>query len=372
MTLEEELALVLDADERARAYISKIPDRRVFPTPEAIASLSAFTEELPTIGRNASETIALLDNVGSPATVATNGGRYFGFVVGAAIPPAAAAERIMLAWNQGSPMAVTSPVSAAIEKVAARWLLDILDLPRLSAVGFGTSATSAGLSCLSAARLALLRRSGWDVDARGVFGAPQVRAVVSAQAHVAVKKALRIIGLGTDDIVVAPTDDQGRIDISRLPPLDSLTILCLQAGDVNTGEFDPFSELISVTRGTGAWVHVDGAFGLWARVADSVRHLTHGIEEADSWVVDGHKWLNTPYDSAMAICRNPEDLALAMNSDAVYATGSPEAQKNLTLDFSRRPRGIPVWAALRTLGRAGVSELVTRISHADGREVPPP
>jgi glutamate/tyrosine decarboxylase-like PLP-dependent enzyme len=353
-----EAELVLDADARAQIYIAGIDSRRVFPAQSALDALSAFDESLPEHGTSESTTIALLDEVGSPATVATNGPRYFGFVVGAALPVAAAAERLMLAWDNGAGTSMTAPASAAIEEVAGKWILDILDLPRESAVGFGTSASVCSLTCLTAARRALLIRAGWNPDENGVFGAPEIRVVISEKSHITILKALRVLGFGASRLLVAPVDEFGRIDPARMPLLDERTILCLQAGEVNTGEFDPFSEIIPKARAAGAWVHIDGAFGLWARVSEKLRHYTAGCEEADSWTVDGHKWLNTPYDCAMAICRDATSLAETLNSDAVYASGSINAQKNLTLDFSRRARGVPVWAALRTLGRKGVAEMV--------------
>jgi glutamate/tyrosine decarboxylase-like PLP-dependent enzyme len=213
--------------------------------------------------------------------------------------------------------------------------------------------------CIAAARRALLARKGWDFDGDGLIGAPEVRVVISEMAHITVKKALRVLGFGMRRIVIAPTDVEGRVDPDRLPPLDDLTILCLQAGEVNTGEFDPFSRLIPRAKAAGAWVHVDGAFGLWAR-ASSKADLTEGVDGADSWTTDGHKWLNTPYDGAMAICRDAGALASAMNSDAVYSSASQDAQKNLNLEFSRRARGIPIWAALRALGRTGIAAMVDR------------
>ena len=355
----QEAELVADADARATKYLHSIETRRVFPDESGLDGLARFDEALPDNGLPGQETLALLDEVGSPATVTTNGPRYFGFVVGAALPIAAAAERLMLAWDQGAALAMTSPAAAKLEGVAARWLLDILDLPRESAVGFGTSATACSLTALTAARNALLARAGWDAAELGLFGAPEIRVVAPATVHITIRKALRVLGFGASRLLLAPTDADGRIDPARLPQLDARTILVLQAGEVNTGEFDPFAELIPTARAAGAWVHVDGAFGLWAR-ASIHRHLTDGIEGADSWTVDGHKWLNTPYDCAMAICRDPDALALAMNSDAAYAAGSKDAQKNLTLEFSRRARGVPVWAALRTLGRDGVAELIER------------
>jgi glutamate/tyrosine decarboxylase-like PLP-dependent enzyme len=358
----DEFDLIAEADARARLYLETLDERAPFPGQAARDGLSAFTESLPERGHDAVDTLRLLDLHGSPATVASNGPRYFGFVIGAALPAAAAAERLMLAWDQCASSYDNSPVAATLEKIAGSWLLDILDLPRGSGVGFGTSATACTLTCLSAARRALLARQGWDFDRDGIHGAPEIKVVVSETVHVTVKKALRLLGFGTARLIVAPADECGRIDPGRLPALDDRTILCVQAGEVNTGEFDPFPPLIRAARKAGAWVHVDGAFGLWAR-ASSRRPLAEGVEDADSWTTDGHKWLNTPYDGAVAICRDADALAEAMNADAAYSIASKDAQKNLTLEFSRRARGIPIWAALRTLGRDGVAKLVDR--HCD-------
>jgi len=355
-----ELSLIADADQRASNYIASVDTRRVFPDQAAISALSAFSEALPQQGRNPSDTLAMLDEIGSSATVVSNGPHYFGFVIGASLPSAAAAERLMLAWDQCASSFDNSPIAATLEKVAAGWVLDALNLPRESAVGFGTSATACTIGCLTAARRALLAKQGWDFDADGLIGAPEVKVIVSDVVHITVKKALRMLGFGLNRLLIAPTDEFGRIDPAQLPTIDDLTILCLQAGEVNTGEFDPFETVIPVAKKAGAWVHVDGAFGLWARASCKAAHLASGAELADSWTTDGHKWLNTPYDGAMAICRDADALARAMNSDAVYATAAADAQKNLTLEFSRRARGIPIWAALRTLGRNGVAEMVDR------------
>lgn len=355
----DELALLADADKRAQSYIAAVGKRRVFPDSVALADLASLEEPLPEHGLTGSDVLRLLDEKGAPATVASNGPSYFGFVIGASLPAAAAAERLMLAWDQCASSFDNSPIAATLERIASGWVLEALNLPRKSAIGFGTSATACTLVCIAAARRALLARQGWDFDGDGLVGAPEVRVVISETAHITVKKALRVLGFGMKRVLIAPTDIHGRIDPARLPPLDDRTILCLQAGEVNTGEFDPFTELIPRAKAAGAWVHIDGAFGLWAR-ASSKSALTEGIDGADSWTTDGHKWLNTPYDGAMAICRDAGALAAAMNSDAVYSSASPDAQKNLNLEFSRRARGIPIWAALRSLGRQGVAELVDR------------
>jgi glutamate/tyrosine decarboxylase-like PLP-dependent enzyme len=352
--------LTQEADRRAAEYLASVDERDVFPSAETLGGLARFDEPLPENGSSELSTLELLDDAGSPATVTSNGPRYFGFVIGASLPVASAAERLALAWDQCASSFTNSPVADTLEKVAARWTLEILDLPRDSAVSFGTSASAGGMACLTAARRRLLERKDWNFDEDGLLGAPPVRVVIPDSVHITVTKALRVLGFGTKNLVRAPVDEQGRVDPARLPELDDMTILCLQAGEVNTGEFDPFESLIPAARDAGAWVHVDGAFGLWARSSERMKHLTAGIEGADSWTTDGHKWLNTPYDGAMAICRDAGALAAAMNSDAVYATASADSQKNLGLEFSRRARGIPIWAALRTLGRRGVAEMVER------------
>jgi len=354
----EELELIKNADTRASNYLSKIEERRVFPSTSDINALDGFIEPLSEKGRPASETLGLMDKLGSPATVASNGPNYFGFVIGATLPVSAAAERLALAWDQCASSFDGGPSAAVLEQQAAKWVLDILDLPRQSAVGFGTSATACGLACLSAARSSLLASLGWDFENDGLTGAPEIKVIVPDTAHITVKKALRILGFGLNRIIYAPTDGYGRVDPAQLPVMDNHSILCLQAGEVNTGEFDQFDKIIPIAKNAGAWVHVDGAFGLWARASKNSENLTSGIDGADSWTTDGHKWLNTPYDGAIAICRDKNALARAMISDAAYSTASADAQKNLSLEFSRRARGIPIWAALRTLGKDGVADMV--------------
>lgn len=353
-----ELDLLNEADSRGRRYVASVGERRVYPDAHSLAKLSQFNEALPEIGAKAIDTLTLLDEVGSDATSVSNGPRYFGFVIGAVLPVAAAAERMVLAWDQCASSFQNSPVANVIERRAAHWILDILDLPRESAVNFGTSASTCALGCLSVARRELLKRQDWNLDTQGLAGAPEIRVVLPQNVHVTVKKALRVLGFGERDISFAPVDQYGRIEPEKLPRIDSRTILCLQAGEVNTGEFDLFEPLIKQAKNVNAWVHVDGAFGLWARANGRTRCLTDGVEQADSWTTDGHKWLNTPYDTAVGICRHATAVSEAMNSDAVYSTSSDDSQKNLGLEFSRRARGISMWAALRTLGRAGVADLV--------------
>ncbi len=323
----DELKILEQADTLARGYTAGTDNRRAFPDGKALAELLGFDEPLSNEGHPEAETLTMLDQLGSPATVASNGPNYYGYVFGACLPVAAGAERLALAWDQCASSADTSPAADAIERKAGQWVLEILGLPQESAVAFGTSATACGLSCLAAARAELLARQGWDFVQDGLMDAPEIKVVVSETAHVTIRKALQILGFGWARVIKAPVDAHGRIRPGRLPPLDASTILILQAGEVNTGEFDPFNEIMPLAKAAKAWVHIDGAFGLWARAAPALRALTDGVEAADSWTTDGHKWLNTPYDGAMAICRDADALARVMNSDAAYSSASASAQK---------------------------------------------
>ncbi len=360
MKKTDEHTLMIDADARAATYRQSVDTRPVFPDAAQVRALDGFDEALPEAPTDARAMLSMLDELGSPATVVSTGPHYYGFVVGGTLPAAAAADRMVSVWDQCASSHINSPIAAKLETIAGQWALDILDLPRRAAVGFGTSATACGLSCFAVARRELLMRHGWNLDEDGLVGAPVIKVVVSDISHITIFKALRVLGFGKKHLLVAKTDERGRIDPDTLPPLDDKTILCLQAGEVNTGDFDPFVPLIAKAKAAGSWVHVDGAFGLWARATKTHRHLTDGIEGADSWTTDGHKWLGTPYDSAMAIVKDGDAFASALNADAVYAKAETRAQKNLTLEFSRRARGIPVWAALKTLGRQGVCDMVER------------
>jgi glutamate/tyrosine decarboxylase-like PLP-dependent enzyme len=348
--------------KRALDYLDGLDARGVTPSPEALARLSELGGPLPDAPAEAAEVIALLDQVGSPATVASTGGRYYGFVVGGALPAALAANWLAAAWDQNAGMAVLSPVAAAIETITQSWLLDLLALPADSGVGFVTGATMANLSALAAARHVVLMRAGWDIESRGLFGAPPITVVVGDEVHVSVLKALRVLGLGRDQIVRVPVDGQGRMRPEALPALAGPTIICLQIGNVNSGACDPVDEVCAIAHDAGAWVHIDGAFGLWLAAAPARAHLVRGIADADSWATDAHKWLNVPYDCGLMICRRPEHLRAAMSVNAAYleqqdARGEPY---QYTPEMSRRARGVEVWAALRTLGRAGVADLIER------------
>jgi glutamate/tyrosine decarboxylase-like PLP-dependent enzyme len=348
--------------KRALDYLDGLDTRGVRPAPEALARLAELGGPLPDAPTDPAKIIALLDQVGSPATIASAGGRYYGFVVGGALPAALAANWLAAAWDQNAGTAVMSPVAAAIETITQDWLLDLLALPAEAGIGFVTGATMANLSGLAAARHALLERAGWDVEAQGLFGAPPITVLVGDEVHVSLLKALSLLGLGRERIVRVPVDRQGRMRPEALPALSGPTIVCLQAGNVNSGACDPADEICAIAHDAGAWVHVDGAFGLWLAAAPERAHLVRGVASADSWATDAHKWLNVPYDCGLVICRRPEHLRAAMSVNAAYleqqdVRGEPY---QYTPEMSRRARGIEVWAALRSLGRAGLADLIER------------
>jgi len=346
---------------RAARYLAGLKDRGVTPTREALANLRRLDEPLPEHPTDPAAVIALLDEIGSPATLGSAGGRFFGFVVGGSLPATVAANWLAAAWDQNAGIVVLSPIAARLEEVAMRWLLAVLGLPSACGVGFVTCATQANFSGLAAARHALLARRGWNVETQGLFGAPPIRVVVGEEVHVSVLKALMLVGLGSERVIRVPVDGQGRMRADALPRLDDNTLVCLQAGNVNTGAFDPAEEIIRRAKAAGAWVHVDGAFGLWAAAAPARARLTKGFAAADSWAIDAHKWLNVPYDSGMVVVRDARHLHAAMAVNAPYLViGESREPEHYTPEFSRRARGVEVWAALRSLGRQGLADLIER------------
>ena len=354
--------LLRNAAERGARYLAGLANRPVAPTPAMLARLPELYHPLPRASTDPAEVLRLLDEIGSPATVATAGPRYFGFVIGGALPGTLAANWLAGAWDQNAGLLVASPIGAALEEVTTRWLVELLGLPVGTEAGFVTGATMANFCGLAAARHALLARQGWDVEARGLFGAPPLTVVVGDEVHTSVLKALSLLGLGRDRVVRVPTDGQGRLLARQLPPLGPSTLVCLQAGNVNTGAFDPVGEVGGRARAAEAWVHVDGAFGLWAAAAPARAHLAAGLETADSWATDAHKWLNVPYDCGIVFCRHPEALRTAMllHQAAYLVQGERRDPYVYTPEASRRARGVEVWAALRSLGRDGVADLVER------------
>jgi glutamate/tyrosine decarboxylase-like PLP-dependent enzyme len=353
--------LLNDSARRASRYLESLDTRSVAPASEALAALAAFERAFPEHESTAEAVVAELDEIGSPATMASAGGRFFGFVIGGALPVTVAANWLATAWDQNASFVVTSPANAVLENVALRWLRDIFHLPVQSAGGFVTCATTANFAALAAARHALLGRAGWDVEAQGLFGAPPLTVVTGDEVHASVQKALSLVGFGRARVVRVPVDKQGRMRIDAFPALDERTIVCVQGGNVNSGAFDPVSEICERAHSQGAWVHVDGAFGMWAAAAPARAHLVRGIEDADSWATDAHKWLNVPYDSGLVFTRDAGALRAAMSVGGAYlAQDEDRVPYQYTPDFSRRARGVEVWAALRQLGRSGLADLIER------------
>jgi glutamate/tyrosine decarboxylase-like PLP-dependent enzyme len=349
------------AAARAMHYLATIGSRRVGPSSAAVASLSKLGGALADDGRDPEAILELLDRVGSPATMAVMGGRFFGGVIGGSLPVTVAAHWIADAWDQNACLFELSPVAAYLEEVVLTWLIDLFGLPREAGGALVVGTQTAHVTALAAARHALLARAGWDVEQDGLFGAPPVTVVVGEEAHATLFKALALIGLGRRRVITVPVDSQGRMQPLALPRLSGPAIICAQLGNVNSGCCDPLEEICDAARQCGAWVHVDGAFGLWARTAPARRRLTAGLELADSWATDGHKWLNTPQDCGIAIIRQREALRESMSVSGAYY-GEPAGRDPMRWcpDSSRRARAIELWAALLNLGRRGIGEQIER------------
>ncbi|MBP6269058.1 MAG: aspartate aminotransferase family protein [Rhizobacter sp.] len=352
--------LLEDAAQRASRYLDGLQDRSVTPELDALMRLRQIDVALAEEPRPAQDVLQQLDDLGSPAAVASSGGRFFGYVVGGSLPASIAAHWLATAWDQNAPHPAAAPGVAAFERTALRWIADLLGLPPDAAGAFVSGASAGNLCGLAAARHAVLASAGWDVDAQGLFGAPAVTVVVGHEVHPSVTKALGVLGFGRERPMRVPVDSQGRMRADRFPRLPGPSIVCLQAGNVNTGAFDPISEIAEQAHRDGAWVHVDGAFGLWAQASPRLRHLCDGIAQADSWATDAHKWLNVPYDSGIVFVREREALRAAMGVSAAYLASSGEAACDLTPELSRRARGVDAWAALASLGRSGLRELIER------------
>jgi len=354
--------------EIAARYLETLDERGVTPTPEALARLDELNQPLQEHPQNPAAVLAMLDRIGSPATVGMAGRRYFGFVIGGSLPAALAANWLAGTWDQNPGLFAASPIGTVLEEVSLRWLLDVLKLPAEAGGAFVTGATMANFTALAAARHAVLARVGWDVEANGLFGAPPVTVVVGDEAHPSLIKSLGMLGLGRSRVVRVPVDDQGRMRAGEMPALSGPAIVCMQAGNVNTGAFDPAAEICARARAAGAWVHVDGAFGLWAAASPRYAHLVEGIAGADSWATDAHKWLNVPYDSGLAFVRDSVALKRAMSVTAAYLPqGEHREPSQYTPELSRRARGVEVWAALHSLGRTGLSYLIERTCRLAGR-----
>ena len=366
LTAADHRRLFQRAADHASAFRDRVADRAPRPAISAAALQARFEGPTPEVGQDPLAVLDALQSAAEPGLTAAAGPRFFGWVIGASDPLGVAADMLTSAWGQNAGVYACAPAAAMAEKVAARWLLDILRLPQECSVGFVTGATMAGFVCLAAARSAVLAQVGWDVEADGLAGAPAVRVFVGEDAHITITAALRYLGFGSRATRV-PTDAQGRMDASALCTALALgsgpAIVIAQAGQINTGDFDPVSELARTCRKHGAWLHVDGAFGLWARTVPELAQLTAGLEEADSWSVDGHKWLQLPYDSGFAIVRDTHAHRRAMAMTASYLPPAAESEYDpgqFVPELSRRARGFAVWAQLRALGRHGIADLVRR------------
>lgn len=353
--------LLDQARRHAEEYTRSISDRPVFPTAEALAGLGALDEPLPAGPRDPAAVLEQLHRVGSPATVAQTGGRYFGFVNGGVLPVGLAARWLADVWDQNTAHEIMSPVGARFEELCERWLVELFGLPEGTAAGFVTGTMMANFSGMAAGRDELLRRQGWDVAERGLYQAPPVRVVTGAGAHAAVRKALSLLGMGCENVTVVPIDAEGRLRAEKLPALDERSLVIAQAGNVNSGAFDPIGEICDRAHAAGGWVHVDGAFGLWAAASRSTRPLLAGLDKADSWAVDAHKTLNAPYDSGVVLCRSRQSLRGAFEASGSYFQWGRRDGMAYTPSMSKRARAVELWAILASLGRDGVEQLIDQL-----------
>ncbi|MET0144021.1 MAG: aminotransferase class V-fold PLP-dependent enzyme [Ilumatobacteraceae bacterium] len=371
MGIDIDMAALDHARQLAGEYLVRRSERPVSPAGTGVdASVESLRVALGELPEHGIDPVTVVDDLAAavaPGLVSSGGGRYFGFVTGGTLPAAMAADWLVSTWDQNTALWVMSPGAISVQDVAGRWLLDVLDLPRDASVGFTTGAQMANWTCLASARHHVLAAAGWDVEADGLFGAPAVTVVVGEQRHSTIDRALRFLGFGTSASTVAPADDQGRMLAGPLAEAVAATdgplIVCAQAGEVNTGAFDPFEPIVDAVHERGGWVHVDGAFGAWARASQSTKHLTVGMERADSWSTDGHKWLNAPYDCGVAMTAHPDAHAAAMTQLAPYLVAGSDARldpMNWSPEASRRARAIATYAAMRSLGRSGIDQLVAR------------
>lgn len=349
------------AAKYATEYLRELESRNVAPTPAAVAALERFREPFPEKPTDPEAVLEQLATIGGPATVTMTGGRYFGFVIGGTLPASLGASWLVGAWDQNSCLRAMSPVVAEIEEVTLRWVCEALGLPVDLEGGFVTCATTANFTALATARQALLARQGWNVAENGLFGAPEIKVVVGEEVHASILKALNMAGFGQKRMTLVPNDEQGRMRAELLPQLDERTLVCIQAGNVNTGAFDPAQEICELAREHGAWVHVDGAFGLWAGASPRYKHLVKGFDLADSWATDAHKWPNSNYDCGIVLVRDGAALRTAMNISAAYLTvGARREPMHHTPEASRRARAVELWAGLKSLGRTGLAELIDK------------
>ena len=363
--MTDERELLAHTADLAAGYLETLDVRPVRPEAGYGDLMRALDGPLPTTGLDPLAVVDELAALAEPGLTAMGSGRYFGFVIGGALPAALAADWLVSAWDQNTGLASPTPATSALEATAGRWVLQALGLPAHASFAFVTGCQMAHVTALAAARQGVYARAGYELPTRGLAGAPALRVVVGGKRHVTLTRALRLLGVGSEQEVVLPVDGEGRMSVGDLPSAldpDIPTIVCAQAGEVNTGACDDLTAVVEAAHATGAWVHVDGAFGLWAAASPRLAHLVAGHAAADSWATDAHKWLNVPYDCGIAICAHPQDHAAAMEYAAPYlAVADTEAERDpmgFSPEFSRRARSVPVWAALRSLGRDGLRQLV--------------
>ena len=363
--MTDERGLLLRTAEIAGDFLETLDARPIRPAASVDELREALGGPLPETSLDPLEVIEALSAAAEPGVVGIPSGRYFGFVIGGALPAALAADWLTSAWDQNAGLVACGPSAAVVEEVAGEWLKDLLGIPASASFSFVTGCQMAHVTCLAAARHAVLERVGWDVESEGLAGAPSITVVTGGKRHVTIDRALRLLGIGTSGTMRVDIDSDGRMVPSALEEalrdVSGPAIVCVQAGEVNTGAFDPLPEIVAICRASDVWLHVDGAFGLWAAASPALRHLTAGAEHADSWATDAHKWLNVPYDSGLAFVAHPEAHRAAMRLTAEYLVSDPSAardQMDWTPEFSRRARGFAVYAVLKSLGRSGVAALV--------------
>ena len=355
----EDKSIFKQAQQAAFQYIDEAYERNVYPTEEALDNLKHFDEDMPVVATEASEVIDFLNHYGAPATCTLLGGRYFGFVNGSAVPAGLAAKQLATVWDQNTAMRVISPIASQLEIVVEKWLKQLFQLSESTVAGFVSGTSAANFCGLAAARYRLLKRQGWDINDKGLFGAPKIRVVAGKDAHSTVIKVIGLLGLGKDNIEWVEVDAQGRIIAELIPELDDKTLLVLQAGNVNSGAFDHFDKICKIARAANAWVHIDGAFGLWAAAVEDLKHLTEGIAMANSWAVDGHKSLNTPYDCGIVLCEDEAAIVSALHMAGGYLVLSEQRDGMFyTPEMSRRARIVELWATMKYLGKRGIDEMI--------------
>ena len=356
---KKKISVIEKAKELSVKYMERADDMRAFPADESIAALDELDGPLPDDGMPAEDVLEMLDRYAAPATTGVTGGRYFGLVVGNVLPVAQGAEWLMNTWNQNASMYIASPAASKTESIAEKWLVELMGFPEGTAMGTVTGSTNALLCAMTAARNYLLEKQGYDIHAKGLRGAPKIRLVMSEEVHSAVKSGLSVIGFGTEEAELIPCDDLGRVIPEQMPELDDTCLVILQAGNVNGGAFDPIGEICKKANAAGSWVHVDGAFGLWACASPAQRELAAGIENADSWSCDAHKTLNSGYDCGLVFCKRPKALATALTAGAPYIELSEHRDGMLyATEMSRRAYGFVLWSIIKSLGARGIAKMI--------------